>query len=62
MQRFAPINLSIDYLINLGCRIMRKMIKKGEGKGYFIKSGVHKWLVEGRSMELNGYKLTLVKG
>jgi hypothetical protein len=41
---------------------MRKMIKKGEGKGYFIKSGVHKWLVEGRSMELNGYKLTLVKG
>ncbi|KAF5774543.1 putative ribosomal protein S14 [Helianthus annuus] len=41
MQRFAPINLSIDYLINLGCRIMIKMIKKGGGKGEFLKSGVH---------------------
>lgn len=29
MQRFGPTNLSIDYLINLGCRIMIKMINEG---------------------------------
>lgn len=29
MKRFAPINLSIDYLIHLCCRIMIKMINEG---------------------------------
>ena len=51
MQRFGPMNLSIDYLINLGCRIM---INKGEGKGKFITKGIHKWFVEGRSNYVYG--------
>lgn len=37
MQRFAPIDLSIDYLINLGCRIMIKMIKEGGRKRIIYK-------------------------